>query len=166
MRLFEQTLDTILENGPETGTFNNSLTPSQAAAAQPQQPDPAGLTKTYVAPPQASTDGNQKWGTVEQWQQVEQMREQAKAEKMNGLTIDQKIELALKQAEQAEKIAYRSSAGISALDAKLDRVFQNLSGMIQRVGSGKPAVEPDPPGSSIFDDDDDPESIFSSQKPR
>lgn len=154
MRLFEQALDTIIENGRD---------------AAPQI-DTAGLTKAYVAGSDsvnASTPSDNGWGTAQQWQSVEQMRGQAKAAKINSLSIDQKIELALKQAEQAEKIAYRSSASISALDVKLDRAFQNLAGMIRRVGGGKPAVEPDPPGSSIFDDNDndDPESILSNRRP-
>ncbi len=165
MKLFQQTLDTVLENGtlPQSGQPTGAYNPSQTAVAQ----DQAGMTRTYVPQPNgADTQNNNQMGTIQQWQQVEQMREQSKAAKINGLTVDQKIELALKQAEQAEKIAYRSSAGISALDAKLDRVFQNLSGMIQQGGGGKSAAKPDPHGSSIFDDDEDPESIFSTSKPR
>jgi hypothetical protein len=164
MGLFTKMLDTVLEsgtvppqsNGSDTGSFNNSLPPSQAVAATPN--DPAGVTATYHGP--APGGGNNHIGTVQQWQEVEKMREQAKAAKIGALSVDQKIDLALKQSENAEKIAHRTAGAVSAIDRKLDRTFQNLTTMIGRIGQGKPATEPDPPGSSIWDDNEDQESIF------
>lgn len=149
MKLFDRKLDTVLESGEQT----TPLRPQPSL-------DPAGATKTYVPQPQSAPAANNQWGTMEQWQELEQMREKAKADKIAALTVDQKIELALKQAEAAERIAYRTSGMISSLDGKIDRAFQSLTQMINRIVQGKPATEPAEPGSSIFDDGNDPESIM------
>ncbi len=155
MRMFTKTLDMVLEsatvppqsNGSNAGSFSNPMTPSDSTAP----------TAAYHGP--TPDDGGNQWGTTAQWQEVERMRQKVKADKLEALSVDQKIDLALKQSENAERIAHRTAGAVFTIDNKLDRAFQNLTTMITRIGQGKPAVEPDPPGSSIFDDGD-PESVF------
>ncbi len=152
MKLFTSTLDAIL--GAETlpmkaGVFENTSILGQVDAAAP--------TRTYNGP----IPGDNRMGTAAQWQEVEQMRKRAKAESLAALSVDQKIDLALKQSGNAEQIAYQTAGSVSSLEYKLDRAFDNLNDMIARLGQGKPKEAEPPAGSSIFDgDDEDQQSIL------
>lgn len=134
MRLFERTLDTVLE--ADTATSPNGALPVN-------QNSP---TMTYS--PQQSPN--------QQMVDAVRTREQLQANQLANMPIDQKIELALKKSAEAEKIAYRTLRDISAVDKKLDKAFKDLTTLIQK-GPGKTA--PEPPGESIWDEGDS-ESIF------
>ncbi len=153
---FDTELCTVLETiaGQPSSVVQSQPATTPPAANQPasQDVDQFANTATFNQPP-ASAPMHQ------QWTDAMSTREQLKADYISNLPIDKKIELALTQSKEAEKVAYRTLRDLSAINSKIDRVFKDLSGMIGRVSGGKPAVEPDPHGSSIWDEPD-PESIF------
>lgn len=167
MRLlsFEQTLDTILEADlPQTQPYlpqpssvvSNSLPFSNSMPANNGQTpaDQSAQTATY----------NPAQPMNQQLYQAAKVREQLQAQHIAAMPIDQKITLALQKATEAEKVAYRTSRDVSDINAKLDRIFKELSGQISRVSGGQAAKEPDPPGSSIWGDDEDPDSIWTGMR--
>lgn len=170
-RLLDRQLDTILENNSPTTPYREP-DPNATATYQGQVPQgqtPAnGATATYNgSQPGRMAD---QMGSGEQWQQLRDARQQWKADKLGAMSVDQKIQMALQQSEEAQKIAYQTSRQVSVIDGKLDRAFASLAGMIKRISSGQPPQEPHQPGTSIWDDDndggdDDPESILSQRRP-
>lgn len=158
---FDRLLDTVLEAdqtqpylpqptqsaGPQSASFANSMQPQAQAALQQ-----SAQTATF------NPQGNMN----QQMVQAAQVREKMQADNLANMPVAQKIELALQKATDAERIAYRTSRDIGDMNSKLDQIFKQLSGQISRVSQGQPAVEPDPPGSSIWgDDEEDPDSIWS-----
>ncbi len=160
MRLlsFDRLLDTVLETEQtqpylpqpsQSAAFGNSM---PSAVQQPVSQDQAAQTASF------NPAGNMNQQLV----QAAQVREKMQADHIANMPIVQKIELALQKATEAEKVAYRTSRDVGDINHKLDRIFKELSGQISRVGQGQSAQEPDPPGSSIWgDDNEDPESIWS-----
>lgn len=134
MKLFERTLDTILEANTAT--------------------NPIGIPPTNQNTPTLTYTPQQN--ANQQMVDAINTREQLQANKLSNMPIDQKIELALKQSGEAEKIAYRTLRNVSAVDKKIDKVFDDLSTMIQK-GPVKSVSET--PGESIWDEGDS-ESIF------
>jgi hypothetical protein len=139
-----------------------STAQQQPTVQQPSQADPSSVTQAYTPPADDQANANtQTWHGSYGNQMVDAANtlNQMRADHLKNMPLDQKLELVLKKTTEAEKVAYRALQSISDFDSKLDRVFKDLSGQIARVAGGKQPQQPDPPGSSIWDEDD-PESIF------
>lgn len=113
--------------------------------SQAQPVDPAAVTATF--PPQANGNGSQ------QMYDAAMVRQQLQTQKLQALSVDQKIELALQKSTEAEKVAYRTMRDVSTVNSKLDKVLAGLSQQRQA-----------PPTYAY--DEDDPESIMSNKTPR
>lgn len=138
--------------------------PAQAQVQQPQQPatTPQTQPQTAVYNNQPVDDGNTKtWHGDANKQVVDAVRtlEQLRAQNLQNMPLDQKLNLVLQKTTEAERIAYRAMRSAEDFERRLDSAFNKLTAMMQRLAGGKPLQEPDPPGSSIFDEGD-PESIF------
>jgi hypothetical protein len=153
---------------------NDPYADTQTWTPQPQQPqsDPYANTQSWVAPSPATMGGAQTPATMQapapgsdrklapgEMGDAMRMVDQIRSDHYTNMPVQQKIDTALKKAMDGEKIAYRALRDVDLVGRKLDAAVKDINAKIQQVEGGKTMV--DPPGSSIFDDDEeDPESIF------
>jgi len=140
---------TVIESASKTIPIikNNEEVVQPTAAWSNVSPSAPTLPNTVI--------NNKTQQMVDMVNTVENLRQNHFA----SMPLDKKLDLVLQKTIESEKVAYQALRGVNEFSRRLDAVFKDLSSMIERVASGQPAREPDPPGSSIWDEDD-PESIF------
>lgn len=149
----DKTVPVVPQPAQSPSTSQNS--PTMTLAPQPSSPSSPTFPNTQAA--SGTPNGTSK---IQQMIDMANTLDSIRADHLANMPLDKKLELVLQKTTESQKIAYRALRGVSDFSHKLDRVFKDLSGMIERVAQGKSAREPDPPGSSIWDDEGDPESIF------
>lgn len=142
---------------PAQPPSTSQSSPTMTWAPQPASPSSPTFPNTQAASGTPNGNGTRMQQMIDMANTLDSIR----ADHLANMPLDKKLELVLQKTTESEKIAYQALRGVSEFSHKLDRVFKDLSGMIERVAKGQPAREPDPPGSSIWDNDEgDPESIF------
>jgi len=68
---------------------------------------------------------------------------------------DNQLGLSLKRSQDAADLATAAYRKVNDLELKVDRGFGGLQKSLIKLSKGEPLEEPDPPGSSIFDEDEE-----------
>jgi hypothetical protein len=141
---------------PKTVNLRSQLTTNQpyVAGQIPQDFDAGSDTQAYSPQANSGASATHKDGLGD-WAAVQKMRD----DHTQNLPLEKKLDMAIKQSKTAQSFAAQALRSVDGFDKKLDQVFKSLSAQIQRVAQGQSA-EPHAPGSSIWDEHGDPESIF------
>jgi hypothetical protein len=123
--------------------------PGQSTIVGGQAPVPVGPA------PLSSPPAQDRLVSPQELFDAQRALEQMRSEHLKNMPLDQKLDMVLRQSTSAERVAYQALRGVEGFGKQLDKVFQDLSGMIERVAAGQPPREPDPSGSSIWGDDDE-----------
>jgi hypothetical protein len=140
-----------IQAGPDRSLLKGPLTPTPASDQTAKDNN-----RTTAWQPQPSPSNTQAGVPQKEMIDAMQTLQGLRADHLANMSLDQKLALVLQKSTDAEKVSYQALRGISDFNYRLDRVFKDLSAMIERVAQGKPSQEP---GQSIFDEDD-PESIL------
>jgi hypothetical protein len=135
--------------GPQESTDSGDTIVNEAGTIKgggPFNPQDAGPATT-------SFTGQSPGGiTPAEMLNIAKTREGLQQQNIQNMSLDQKLNLVLQKSAEAEKVAYAAAKSVSGFEQRLDRAFNDLSGMIKKLAGGKSLEEP---GSSIWGEDDD-----------
>jgi hypothetical protein len=120
----------------------NTATPQQ----QPVQQQPAQPQLDQFSPTQTWTGDQNRPVSSQEMVDANNMIQTLRTNQVQNLTVDQKIDLMLRRTEEATKVAYQALREVSTFDQRLSSVLTQLT-------------KQESP-ESIFNAEDDPESIF------